>query len=122
MTVTDKIADLSDYEKLRAKNIERNNKRLCGLGLLTKDTANALNATAWRRGENLKRSDSCKNDNLKGLENKTKKSKLPTKTVSKKNELGEKDPHNVVIMTTKRKSLRRKTRLSLFRAERSVWI
>lgn len=119
MTVTAKIDGLSDYEKLRATNIERNNKRLCGLGLLTKDTANALNATAWRRGENLK---SCTNDNLKGLENKTKKSKLSTKTISKKNELGERDPHNVVVMTTKRKSLRRKTRLSLFRAEKSVWI
>ena len=40
---------LSDYEKLRARNIERNNKRMVELGLMSNEEAKAANQKAWKK-------------------------------------------------------------------------
>jgi hypothetical protein len=42
-------AELSDYEKSRAQNIERNNARLKTLGLISEREESASNALAWRK-------------------------------------------------------------------------
>ena len=41
--------ELSDYERTRAVNIERNNARLRELGLITADEERRSNDTAWKR-------------------------------------------------------------------------
>lgn len=102
MTATDKVDDLSEYEKLRAKNIERNNKRLCILGLLTENEANALNATAWRRRETFKsRSE---------------------KDTTKNYEPGKNHTDDAIATKNRRTSSRQKARIRTFRAVKSVWI
>jgi hypothetical protein len=40
---------LSDYEQIRARNIERNNAKLRELGLLSRDEEEVSNAAAWGR-------------------------------------------------------------------------
>lgn len=42
-------SSLSDYEKLRARNIERNNARLLALGLISSGEEQSSNALAWRK-------------------------------------------------------------------------
>ena len=41
--------NLSTYEKLRARNIERNNKRMVELGLMSEEEANITNQRAWKK-------------------------------------------------------------------------
>jgi hypothetical protein len=41
------MSDKSDYETLRARNIERNNARLCALGLISALEEKRSNAAAW---------------------------------------------------------------------------
>mmetsp|Transcript_31971 Transcript_31971/g.46862 ORF Transcript_31971/g.46862 Transcript_31971/m.46862 type:complete len:234 (+) Transcript_31971:161-862(+) len=45
------ISEMSEYERLRARNIERNNARLRSLGLLSAREEIDSNATAWRKIE-----------------------------------------------------------------------
>lgn len=40
---------LSEYEKLRARNIERNNKRMVELNLMSEEEAKMLNEKAWKK-------------------------------------------------------------------------
>lgn len=53
VTTTDKVltiqSSLSEYEKLRARNIERNNKRMVALGLMSEDEALLANRKAWKK-------------------------------------------------------------------------
>ena len=44
--------NLSEYEKLRARNIERNNKRMVELGLMTEEEARVANQKAWKKNIN----------------------------------------------------------------------
>lgn len=46
---TKESSSLSEYERSRAVNIERNNARLVALGLLTADEAQRSNDAAWKR-------------------------------------------------------------------------
>lgn len=51
----------SDYEKLRARKIERNNQRLVELGLITEEEAKISNQRAWKKTDDGidTRNDSC---------------------------------------------------------------
>ena len=48
-TETRNDQNLSEYEKLRARNIERNNKRMVTLGLMTEEEALLANQKAWEK-------------------------------------------------------------------------
>lgn len=65
---------LSDYEKLRATNIQRNNDRLRALGLLSAQEEEESNALAWKQQHTVTASRSITNDD----KNKSKKRKHPT--------------------------------------------
>ena len=83
MSDTNKIDNLSDYEKRRAKNIEKNNKRLCVLGLLTEAEAKTLNNAAWKRGEMLNALES-ENEKNQRKNYETGKCDLDSATTAKK--------------------------------------
>jgi hypothetical protein len=51
-------SSLSDYERLRAKNIERNNVRLRDLGLISSSEEEQSNAFAWRKKSAIKQESS----------------------------------------------------------------
>jgi hypothetical protein len=63
---------LSDYEKLRARNIQRNNDRLRALGLLSAQEEEESNTLAWKQQHTVTVSRSITNVE------KNKKRKLPT--------------------------------------------
>ena len=56
---------LSEYEKLRARNIERNNKRMVDLGLMTEEEALFANQKAWRKTNDLEERMKFKDDNAR---------------------------------------------------------
>jgi hypothetical protein len=45
----ERTSSLSDYERIRAKNIERNNARLRALGLISSNEEEQSNAFAWKK-------------------------------------------------------------------------
>ncbi len=45
--------NLSEYEKLRARNIERNNKRMVELGLMSEIEAKVANRKAWKKSNDI---------------------------------------------------------------------
>ena len=66
---------LSEYEKLRARNIERNNKRMVKLGLMTEEEALVANQKAWKLSSLLSSSMNVKDE-------------LPRETKSSKGAVG----------------------------------
>lgn len=62
-TETRNDQNLSEYEKLRARNIERNNKRMVTLGLMTEEEALLANQKAWKKtNDDLEASMKLKDD------------------------------------------------------------
>lgn len=61
--------NLSEYEKLRAKNIERNNRRMVELGLMSEEESMLSNRKAWGQmiGNNLTYGILKVNNNLKSV-------------------------------------------------------
>lgn len=59
--INDDHNSLSEYEKLRARNIERNNKRMVELGLMSEEEARVANQKAWKKNT----SDDTQNGSLR---------------------------------------------------------
>jgi hypothetical protein len=86
---------LSDYEKLRATNIQRNNDRLRALGLLSAQEEEESNALAWKQQHTVTASRSITNDD----KNKKRKRPTPAATSSRKSlRLQGKQPNGIEIM------------------------
>jgi hypothetical protein len=104
-------AELSDYEVLRARNIERNNTRLRALGLISIQEERESNAIAWKKQIKHHTQDNDDNDDEKDEEEytdtespkksgKRKASKSPTQASRKSSRLQGLQPEGSDVDTT----------------------
>jgi hypothetical protein len=89
--------ELSDYEKVRARNIERNNAQLRALGLISTEEEAASNATAWQRAPSA---------HSKKIGSGTKETKKSAHAKKRKRQAGGVDTDGTSSSSNSRKSLR----------------